>query len=118
MSLSENDRADSPERNNRWMSSSLAAIGALVGSLLISSPADAQIRCDGRFQIVKGQPHATPYCEDEYLAAVARSYGVRVSGRAVRNDPSVKANICRFVGSDPRVQDICIGYRERVRPFF
>jgi len=118
MSIAEIERAASSERNNLWMSASLAAIVALSGSLFVSSPAEAQIRCDGRFQIIKGQPHATPYCEDEYLAAVARGYGVRVSGRAVRNDPSVKANVCRFVGSDPRLQDICIGYRERVRPFF
>lgn len=96
----------------------VAALLAVSASLMMASPADARIRCDGRFQIVKGQSLSTPYCEDEYLATVARGYGVRVSGQAVRNDPSVKANVCRFVGGDPRVQDICIGYRDRVRPFF
>ncbi len=116
MSITRIDRAGSPDRNMCRMLASLLA--ALSASVVLSSPAAAEIRCDGRFQIVRGESLATPYCEDEYLAAVARGYGVRVSGRAVRNDPSVKASVCRFVGGDPRVQDICIGYREQIRPFF
>lgn len=82
--------------------------------------AEAQIRCDGRFQIIQGARHSTPYCEDNYLAAVAREYGMRVDPRAVRNEPSVKAEVCRFVGRDGRVRDICAGYLDngRNRPWF
>ena len=38
--------------------------------------AEARIRCEGPFQVVPGQGNlATPYCEDEYLAQVARFRG-------------------------------------------
>jgi hypothetical protein len=75
-----------------------------------STPADAQIRCEGRFQVIQGSLHSTPWCEDAYLTAVAREYGMRVDPKAVRNDPGVKAQVCRFVGRDGRVRDICTGY--------
>lgn len=74
--------------------------------------ADAQIRCDGPWQIVSGQRISTPYCGDNYLAQVARQYGMRVSARAVRNSAAVKQDVCRFVGHDNRVRDICTGYRD------
>jgi hypothetical protein len=72
--------------------------------------AEARIACDGPYQIVQGSPLATPYCEDNYLAAVARGYGIRVSDAAVRQNPSVKAEVCRTVGHDNRVRQICAGY--------
>ena len=81
-----------------------------LGLALLAGPADARMRCDGNYQIINGQPHATPYCQDENLAQVARSYGMRVSGSAMRNSPSEKQRVCDFIGSDIRVREACHGY--------
>jgi hypothetical protein len=93
--------------------------GALaLTMLLISIPfcAQARIVCDGSYQVVHGQPHSSPYCEDENLARVARSYGMRVSGDAMRHSPSAKAHVCRFIGNDLRVREACTNYRNDDRP--
>ena len=82
-----------------------AAIG-----LIPAAPATARILCDGNYQVINGQPHATPYCQDENLALVARSYGMRVSGSAIRNSPSEKQRACEFIGNDIRVREACQGY--------
>lgn len=90
----------------------LAAAGALtaltVGS--VTQPADAAIRCEGNFQITSYGRINTPYCEDVYLAQVAREYGMRVSNQAVLRNPSVKERACRFVGNDIRVKSTCQRY--------
>jgi hypothetical protein len=78
--------------------------------ILAAAPAEARIRCDGNYQIINGQPHATPYCQDENLAQVARTYGMRVSGSAMRNSPSEKQRVCQFIGSDIRVREACHGH--------
>lgn len=87
----------------------IAALAAAVGA---ATPAAARIRCDGRFQVVKGAgPIATPYCEDRYLAQVARgSYGVSTSFAAIRASVSEKERVCRMVGYDSRLSDICINF--------
>jgi len=91
---------------------SLAVAGALsaltVGA--INQPADAAIRCEGNFQITSYGRINTPYCEDTYLAQVAREYGMRVSNQAVLRNPSVKERACRFVGNDIRVKSTCQQY--------
>ncbi|MCL4767801.1 MAG: hypothetical protein KJZ80_16360 [Hyphomicrobiaceae bacterium] len=84
-----------------------------VAALVLGGPtASARIACDGAYQIVNGQPVATPYCEDGYLAEVAREYGMRVSAAAVRSSPSVKERVCRLIGHDNRAQSACAAYRE------
>lgn len=90
---------------------------ALAGAVLLVcgaiSSADARIRCNGAYQIVRGQGEvATPYCQDEYLAQVARGYGIRVSGAAIRRSTSRKERVCRAIGHDGRVFDICVNYRD------
>ena len=91
-----------------------AATGGLAAAaafaLAPADPAEARIVCDGAYQIVQGSPLATPFCEDNYLASVARGYGIRVSDASVRQNPSVKAEVCRVVGHDNRVRQICAGY--------
>lgn len=87
----------------------LAAFAAATGSMLVPDRAEAAIKCKGRYQIVRGQELSTPYCNDNYLAAVAREYGSRYSAATVRNNPNVKREVCRFVGHDVRVRDLCIG---------
>ena len=91
---------------------------AIAFGCAASAPAEARIVCDGNYQIVKGQPHATPYCQDEHLAQVARGYGMRVSGDAMRHSPSAKERVCRFIGSDIRVREACHNYLDdgRGRP--
>ncbi len=88
----------------------MAGIGlALLMASTLS--AQAKIKCEGRFQIVKGQGKiSTPYCEDNYLAAVARSYGRKVSGSSIRHNPNLKSEVCRQVGHDYRLTDICAGH--------
>ena len=51
------------------------AVAALL-ALSLASPAAARIECRGNFQMSKYGPIATPYCEEENIARVARSYGV------------------------------------------
>lgn len=86
-----------------------AATLALFG-LGAAAPASA-IECEGNYQIQKnGNQIATPYCQDGYLAIVAREYGMRVSAEAIRYNPSVKAQACRLAGYDNRVRDTCRGY--------
>jgi len=91
---------------------SLAVAGALTALTLSSTtqPADAAIRCEGNFQITSYGRINTPYCEDTYLAQVAREYGMRVSNQAVLRNPSVKERACRFVGNDIRVKSTCQQY--------
>ena len=89
----------------------LASFG-LTALMLGAGTASARIVCDGAYQIVSGQPIATPYCEDAYLAEVAGEYGMRVTASAVRSSPSLKERVCRVIGHDNRVQSACAAYRE------
>lgn len=65
------------------------------------------IVCNDDFQSVEGRPVDTPYCDDAYLAKVAREYGSKVTASELRNNPNRKAEVCRLVGSDDRVKDTC-----------
>ncbi|CFX06163.1 exported protein of unknown function [Candidatus Filomicrobium marinum] len=93
-----------------WKSTLVLACAATLPIFAAATPAAAKIRCDGAYQIVNGSLIATPYCGDNYLASVAQSYGSHVSARAIRNNPSKKEEVCRLVGHDTRVQDICAPY--------
>lgn len=98
------------------MVAGLLALGFLTA---MTSGVEARIKCNGPFQIVRGAGEiATPYCEDEYLASVARGYGMRVSARAIRSNPSRKEEVCRTIGHDSRVYDICLNYRDDGRDRF
>jgi hypothetical protein len=85
------------------------AIVALGAGVALTVPAVA-IDCNGPYQIIQGQEMPTPYCEDNYLGAVARSNGVRVSDEEIRQNPNKKGEVCRFVGYDNRVREICWNY--------
>jgi hypothetical protein len=82
---------------------------AAAGMALLTGPASAEIRCNGPYQIVQGRELATPYCQDGYLARVAREYGIVVTASAVRYNPNLKREVCGFIGRDIRVQHICVG---------
>ncbi len=84
----------------------ILACGICGGLIAFTAPALA-IQCDGDFQIVQGQPISTPYCRDQYVAVVAREYGIKTSPAVIRNNPKQKEEVCRIVGRDIRVQEAC-----------
>ena len=98
------------------MKKSAVSLAALGGAMLVAFtaavPANAAIKCQGRNQwnSAAGGWISSPYCEDNLIAAVARAHGMRVSNRAVRQNPSIKEEACRFAGSDNRINDLCAGH--------
>ena len=89
-------------------STTLAGAALLVISLAL--PAAARIECRGNFQMSKYGPIATPYCEEENIARVARSYGANVTGAEVRNNPLKKVYLCQVYGGDNRLKGACGAY--------
>lgn len=95
------------------MTKTILALGALGGALLVAAttalPASAAIKCQGRDQwnSAAGAWIATPYCEDNLIAAVARYHGMNVSNVAVRQNPNIKEEACHFAGHDTRIRDLC-----------
>jgi len=89
----------------------LAALGgALLVAFTAAVPANAAIQCQGRNQWNSAANAwiSTPYCEDKLVAYVS---GYPFNGpNGVRQNPSVKAEACRFAGSDIRITDICAGH--------
>lgn len=84
------------------------ALGLTLMPPLLAPPVSAaHILCEDSYQLVNDSWIATPYCEDEYLASVASTYGAFVSPPAIRNNPGAKEEVCRLVGHDIRVDDIC-----------
>lgn len=87
------------------MTNTLALAATLL--LLSSVVAEAKIVCRDGFQVVNGQEISTPYCNDGLVGHVAREYGMKVSDETVRNNPATKDEVCRWVGSDIRIQHYC-----------
>lgn len=86
----------------------IVSLLAAVLFLAAASPAAARIECRNGAQRVQGEWLVTPYCQDAYLAEVAREYGVKASAAAIRNSPNFKRQVCLIVGHDIRVQQTCI----------
>ncbi len=90
----------------------LPLLGLMIFSFLaisssIPHPAEAGIKCQGSYQVIKGQLIGTPYCGDKFLAQVARSYGWKTSFRSIRNNASERHTICQILGHDMRINGIC-----------
>lgn len=84
---------------------------ALIGLVVAASPAlAAKIKCQGIFQVTKNGLISTPYCQEEEIARVARSYGWKVTANQVHNDPLKKVRICRALGNDNRLKGACGAY--------
>jgi hypothetical protein len=83
----------------------------------LGTAAQAHIVCHEGYQVVEGQEISTPYCNDNYVAAVARDRGAKVSDAQVRNNPAKKDEICRWIGGDTRLAGYCnsSGGRDRGR---
>ena len=86
----------------------LAVSVGFLAAALVPHAAEARIKCDGRYQVTKHGLISTPYCEDNYLAAIAG-----YNARALRQNPHLKQQACYEVGHDPRVRDLCLGYIDR-----
>jgi len=96
--------------------SALAAALATSALALTASPQPAHaIKCSGPAQINKTTQIITPYCEHEYMARVARTYGFRTSGKRLRNNINHKQRICEHIGHDTRLSGICGGLRRENR---
>ncbi len=86
----------------------VAMMAGVAFGFAASKPAEARgIKCINGYQVVKGARLATPYCQDNLLAEVAREYGSRVSAKTIRNNPNEKRNVCRLIGQDIRVKHNC-----------
>lgn len=81
----------------------MAAAVLLIGA----ADADAKIVCHDQYQVTGGQEISTPYCNDAYFARVAREHGFKVTDDQIRNDPSLKDQVCRWAGSDIRIEQYC-----------
>jgi hypothetical protein len=90
----------------RDLGAALLAFALLA--LANGAPANAAIKCSDGYQIVNGSPIATPYCQDNLVAQVARQYGFKASEAAVRNNPNYKRELCRYVGRDNRLTTACV----------
>jgi hypothetical protein len=88
-------------RKSAWV------LGSLIAAATLASPANA-ITCRNGAQLVQGNWLATPYCQDQYLAQVARERGFKTSAAAIRNNPNHKKELCRFMFSDIRVAATCL----------
>ncbi len=86
-------------------------------ALMATTPAAAAIKCSGGYQLVQGSLLATPYCQDQQVADVARAYGIRVSGHEICNNPNTKRHVCRTIGRDNRVYLSCLESNPRGRGF-
>jgi hypothetical protein len=88
-----------------------AALGiALLFVATTASPISAAIKCKGRtmWNSAAGAWISQPYCEDKLIAQVS---GYPFNGpNGVKQNPSVKAEACRFAGSDIRIRDLCAGH--------
>jgi hypothetical protein len=73
----------------------LTGCAVLLLTAMVTAPAEAGIECRGNFQVTKYGLIATPYCEEELIAFVARSYGSKVTGAQVHNDPLTKVYLCQ-----------------------
>ena len=82
-------------------------LATAVAVTVVATPASA-IKCVKGYQRVQGNLLATPYCQDQYLAQVAREYGIRASASKIRNNPNFKKEVCRTVFTDIRVQMTCL----------
>ena len=90
------------------------ALAAAVSSFANLANAGG-IRCLDGSQLVAGNYISTPYCKDELLAQVARSYGMKAPADKIRYNPNFKREVCRFVGYDIRVQDNCLNEAPGIR---
>jgi hypothetical protein len=102
------------------MSPRLTIAAGIAGVIFASfaGSAQAEIACNKGFQKVQGSWLSTPYCQDAYVAQVAKEYGFSATPAQVRNDPLFKQRICRFIGQDIRIKESCDEVNPGARSWF
>jgi hypothetical protein len=95
---------------SKLLQAGMTACAAILLAAMLTTPAAARIQCHGNFQVTKYGLIATPYCEEEQIAFVARSYGQRVAAAEVHNNPLTKVYLCQTIGYDSRLKGSCAGY--------
>lgn len=93
---------------SKLLQAGMTACAAILLAAMLTTPAAARNQCHGNFQVTKYGLIATPYCEEEQIAFVARSYGQSVS--QVRKNPLMKVYLCQTLGYDSRLKGSCAGY--------
>jgi len=88
------------------VTTALAAFAVIAAG----NSAEAKIACRDGYQTIRGDQPSTPYCQDEYVAQVARTYGIKTSGAAIRGRAGHKQEVCRLIGRDNRILQACIDY--------
>ena len=97
----------------RSISMNVFAVILLSAAVLVvasTQAADARIQCKGNFQATKNGLISTPYCQEEQIARVARSYGWNVTAAQIRNNPLKKVEVCQALGGDVRLKGSCDAY--------
>ena len=96
---------------NRYLLSGFATIAVTALLAVGASPAEAHIEYRGNFQVTKKDGLiATPYCEEENIARVAQSYGIRVTPEEVHRNALTKVYLCQPIGDDSRLKGSCGAY--------
>lgn len=90
-----------------------AAVALATSALTLTTATQLAhaITCAGNVQVNKNSRIITPYCEHEQMAKVARSFGVRTTGKRLRNNVNHKRQVCEFIGHDVRLSSVCGGLR-------
>lgn len=76
-------------------------------AMIAATAAEARIVCRDGYQVVQGREISTPYCNDNYVAQIARKHGFKVSDPEIRNNPGKKNEVCRFIGSNIEIRQYC-----------
>ncbi|ODA66916.1 hypothetical protein A7A08_02213 [Methyloligella halotolerans] len=105
------DRSSNPA--GRGAAASLGLAIAAGVTLLSLAPAEAKIRCQGIYMQTQNGPIVTPYCSEQEIARVARSYGEKVTDAQVHNDALTKVRLCQRFGNDNRLKGACGAYNLR-----
>ena len=102
---------DEGDDMSKLLQAGMMGCAAILLAAMLTTPAAARIQCRGNFQMTKYGPIATPYCEEEQIAFVARSYGQRVTAAEVHNNPLTKVYLCQTIGYDSRSEGVLRGLR-------
>ena len=95
---------------SKLLQAGMTGCAAILLAAMLAAPATARHRMPRQFPDDKYGPIATPYCEEEQIAFVARSYGQRVTAAEVHNNPLTKVYLCQTIGYDSRLKGSCAGY--------
>jgi len=86
-------------------------LAAAIVLLVAAAPAEARIVCHDGYQQNSGGEVQTPYCQEEYLAQVAREHGMKVSGAQLRASYGLEREACQLSLNDIRVAEFCNPFR-------